>query len=172
MKKSKKQQGRLIQLFPIIGVVLGCIAVLMMFLPAISMEGTKVTYTAWQTAFGYTEETFLSAITYFNFSLILFIGSIIAVAAIVFALYHYLSPKGNLFALLAVLCFVLSALCFFFQVYLASIGDGFMFGGIFGEFLNANDVRKNMQLGVGAIIGGIVSLLGAMVCLLPIFIKE
>lgn len=168
---AKKQKSNIIQLFPIIGTVLGIIAVVMIFLPAISIKDTEVTYTGLQTAFGYTQEGLFGDRIIFKFSLILFVGFIIAIGAVAFAVFHLLTPKNKSFLLFAVVCFVLSALCYFFQIELLSVGDGFL-SELVGSYLNPDLAKETMQLGVGAVVGGIASVLSAIACALPIFIKK
>ena len=165
---AKKKNNKLAQLLPIISVVVGIISIVMMFLPAISIKDTETTYTGWQTAFGYTEESLFGEAVIFNFSLLLFIGFILLVAGVVLSIFHIVAPRSNFFALLAILCFVLAALCWFLQVQFLSVGDGFTVGGI----LNPDLMKDYMQLGVGAILGGITSAISAVVCALPIFMKK
>ena len=165
---AKRKQKNIIQLMPVIAIVLGVISIIMMFLPAVGIKGTETTYTGWQTAFGYTEETMIADVPVFNFSLVLFIGFVLMLAGVVLAVFQAVSPKGKFFALLAVVCFVVAVLCWFFQIQFLSVGDGFTAGGI----LNPDIAKDNMQLGIGAILGGITSTLGAVACALPIFMKK
>ena len=165
---AKRKNTKSIQLMPVMAIVLGIISISMMFLPAVGVTDTKTTYTGWQTAFGYTQEGIFGDAIIFNFSLILFIGFVLMVSAVVFAIFQAITPKNNSFAFLAVLCFVLATACWFLQIQFLSVGDGFTLGGI----LNPDLAKDAMQLGIGAILGGITSACGAVACALPIFIKK
>ncbi|MBR2023371.1 MAG: hypothetical protein IJ996_02495 [Clostridia bacterium] len=160
---KKRKNTKFIQLMPVIAIVLGIISIIMMFLPAVGIKGTEMTYTGWQTAFGYTKEGIFEEAIIFNFSLILFIGFVLMISAVVLAVFQAITPRSNFFALLAVLCFVLAMLCWFLQIQFLSVGDGFSVGGL---------LQDNMQLGIGAVLGGITSACGAVACALPIFMKK
>ena len=65
---AKRQKSKIIQMLPIIGALFGLISLVMMFLPAISIKETEVTYTGWQTAFGYAQAGLFGERIIFNFS--------------------------------------------------------------------------------------------------------
>jgi hypothetical protein len=165
---AKRKNHTLAQLLPIISVVVGILSIVMMFLPAISVKETKTTYTGWQTAFGYTEESLFGEAIIFNFSLLLFIGFIVLVAGVVISIFNIVTPKSNGFMWLAVGCFVLAMVCWFLQIQFLSVGDGFTLSGL----LNPDIAKEYMQLGVGAVLGGITSAISAVVLAVSILMKK
>lgn len=169
---AKKKANGITKMLPLVAVVLGVISIIMMFLPAIGIKDTEITYSGFQTAFGYTktDKTILATVSvkYFNFSILLVVGFALSIASVALTLLQMIKPKGNFFALLAVVCFVLATLCWFLQIPFLSVGEGFTVGGIFNPEL----AKDSMQLAYGAIIGGIASALGAVACALPIFMKK
>lgn len=133
------------------------------FLAAVKLGGadSTSTLTGFQSAFGYTEKsgklvTISVEICKFNFmiTLALFLPLIGGVLAIF---------KGKLFGFIALVAFVAGAVLLFLcpslvKSTLSTAGISDWLGGIFGT-----DASVPTALGIGAILGGVFSVLGALV---------
>lgn len=94
----------------------------------------------------------------FNFSVVLFIGFIAAIAGIVLAVLGLIGKGNKILSIVAIACFVAAALFCFLTKTCASVKDG--------------GTLEDLNLGIGAILGGIL-FIGAGVCsVLPIVIKD
>lgn len=169
MAKKKKNTTSWVNYLPLIGALLGVVAIIMAFLPAVVypyIAGDKtVSYTGFQTAFGYsvTEETFLGSTTtqYLNFSFINLLPYILLIGGVVCAILGS-AGKNQLLSFIAIACFAVAAVCTFCFT-LSSVS--------LTEFFEAIYKTEGASLGVGAIIGGICSALAAVACAFPVFAK-
>ena len=66
MAKKKNVNNK--QIATLVSVLLGVIAVIMIFLPAIGVKDSETTYTGLQIVFGYSEKTVLGTAEFFAFS--------------------------------------------------------------------------------------------------------
>ncbi len=141
---------------PLAAIVAAAIAVICIFLPAISYEvlGEKETWSGLKIAFG--DKTW-------KFSILNLLPYLLVIAAGVLT---YLGKKGNkdLFELIAIVCFVVAAILFFLSLAVA-VPDAKMTK----EEIKA--VKKLFDLGIGSIIAAIVSLLGAGAVAIDRFVK-
>ena len=151
MKKSK--------IFSICTIVLAALGIcLYLFLDAI--KGGGVSYNGLEVMFGKKESTILGDITIFKFSFLLFLGFIFAIAGLVITILPMAGVKSKLFPIIALCCFVVAALFAFLTKNVCVLGNGDMGAG------------KGADLGVGAIIAGILYLLSGCASALPIVIKD
>ncbi len=150
MKKS--------QIFSICTIVLAALGlVLYLFLDAV--KGGGVAYNGLEVMFGKKESTILGDITIFKFSFLLFIGFLCAIAGLVLTILPMAGVKSKLFPIIALACFVVAALFAFLTKSCCVLGDGSM--GADGA-----------DLGIGAIIAGILYILAGCSSALPIVLKD
>ena len=147
--------------------VLGLVALLLLFAPAITRKNTDVTYSGFQVMFGCQTEVFGSKVQVLDPTFAGILTFFMIVATIVLPLcIAFLKNKKVTF----ILSIVLIAIC--------AIGALFLFLGTTDLMLNpatsgvsASDFNAN--LGVGFIIDAILLLvIGASAVLTPIFIKD
>ena len=148
MKKS--------QLFSICTIALAVLAlILYMFCPAI--KSGDATRTGIEVMFGKKDESGYLTVTYLNFSFVLFLGLIFAIAGIVITILPMAGVKCKLFPVIALACFVVAALFAFLSSACAQY--------------KADDLFK-WSLGIGSIIAGILYILAACASALPIVLKD
>lgn len=94
----------------------------------------------------------------FKFSFVLFIGFIAAIAGIVMAVLNLVGKQNKIFTIIAICCFVVAALFCFLTKTCAVVKEG----GSLDE----------LNLGIGAILGGILFIGAAVTSTLPICIKD
>jgi hypothetical protein len=147
MKKS--------QIFGICTIVLAVLGLIFaLFLPGMTVK-----------AFGGTASESGAEIMFGNdgwdFSFMLFIGFLCALAGLVLAILPMAGVKVKLFPIIGLVCFVVAALFVFLTKQFAMI-NGKMF----------NDWPSAYHLGVGAILGGIFYIIAAVGSALPLVIKD
>ena len=96
MAKRKSSVGKPLSF---VAAVLGVVAVVMLFLPAIGIKDTDTTYTGLQITFGYKESLLGFEYTVFDFSFMNLLTYILAVVGIVFSVLSAMG-KGSKFAAL------------------------------------------------------------------------
>ena len=153
-------------------IVLGVVAIVMLFLPAIVVGDTEITYSGFSAIFGYTatEETFLGDVStkVLNFSFMNFVTFLLVVAAVVCSVLAFV--KGNkVMSFAAIACFVVAAVLFFFMPAFASVYSA-LDGALADAAIEA--VKETYQLGAGAIIAAVCSLLAAGVAVASLFLKK
>ncbi len=145
-----------------IALLLGIAAFCMMFLNAVEMSVTGGgitwesgdTYTGAQLAFGYSEELpLLGEVTVLNFNIFIFLGFALPLIGGVLAL---LFKNGFLSKIITTACFVVGAVFLFCIVAMMPVG--------LPESSKESFNAEYWKLGIGPIIGGILSVLGAVVC--------
>lgn len=153
-KKTKLDLG-LIATF--VAAVLGVIAVISLFLPAIAIKDADTTYSGLQVVFGYTKKTELFGSTVsteiLKFSFMNLLTFILAIVGVVFTVLGYLG-KGSKFATLIATAAYLVAGIFFLLTISFTI-----------PAVDENLVEKTKEfysLGAGAIIGAVCSFLSAI----------
>ena len=94
---------------------------------------------------------------------------ILALAGTVLSLLNLLAKKPNkLFSLLAMVAFVVSAVFFFCTVSFTSVNeDASKIFDLFG-----GDIKELFKLGVGAIVGGVLSILAALASAASLVLKK
>ena len=151
MKKSK--------IFSICTIVLAALGIIF----ALALPGMKASITI----LGHTEtETVSGAEIMFgndgwDFSFMLFIGFLCALAGLVLAILPMAGIKNKIFPIIGIVCFVIAAL-FVFMTKQFAVVDGKMF----------NDWPSMYKLGVGAILAGILYIGAAITTTLPIVLKD
>lgn len=154
MKKS--------QIFSICTIALAALGlILYLFCPGIKADGLggDVTYSGLETMFGKSTTVLGTKVTIFKFSFLLFLGFIFAIAGLVITILPMAGVKFKLFPIIAICCFVVAALFAFLTKTCCVLGDGSM--GADGA-----------NLGVGAIIGGILYICAGATSALPIVLKD
>jgi len=152
-----------------VAAVLGLAAVCMMFLPAVGVKDTDVTYTGMQVAFGYTEVTKLPIVgteiktEILRFSFMNTLTYILALVGVAFSVLAALG-KGSKFAnFVAAAAFAVAGVFFFLTVqYTIPNIDSSDLTEVF---------RNNLVLGVGAIVGGVLAFVAALANLAKLVIK-
>lgn len=170
-KKKANKQINVIVAF--VAAVLGVAAICMMFLPAIGIKDTDTTYTGMQVAFGYTEVTKVPVIgteiktTIFNFSFMNLLTYLLALVGVVFSVLAALG-KGSKFAnFVAAAAFGVAGVFFFLTVQYSIPNEDLQ--KIFSSL--GGDIKANLTLAYGAIVGGVLSLVAALANLAKLVIK-
>ncbi len=144
------------QLFSICTIALAALGIILyMFCPAI--KSGDVTRTGIEVMFGKKEGNGYLTVTYLNFSFLLFLGFIFAIAGLVITILPMAGVKSKLFPIIALACFVVAALFAFLSSACAQY--------------KADDLLK-WSLGIGSIIAGILYILAACTSALPIVLKK
>lgn len=147
MKKS--------QIFSLCTIVLGVLGVIFaLFLPGMTVKilGSTSSESGAEIMFGNDG---------WDFSFMLFIGFLCALAGIVLAVLPMAGVKCKLFPIIGLVCFVVAGLFVFLTKQFAVV-DGKMFV----------DWPSAYKLGVGAILGGIFYILAAVTTALPLVLKD
>lgn len=151
MKKSK--------IFSICTIVLAALGIIF----ALALPGMKASITI----LGHTETSTESGAEImfgndgWDFSFMLFIGFLCAIAGIVLAILPMAGVKSKLFPIIGLVCFVIAAL-FVFMTKQFAVVDGKMF----------NDYGSYVKLGIGAILAGILYIGAAVTTVLPLVLKD
>ena len=167
MAKKKLKNNNIAKYTVFISVLLGIAAIVMLFLPAIAInaqDGT-VTYTGLQLAFGYSETpikfgSYSATIVYFNFSFMNLLTYILVILGIVFTVLGAMGKGGSFASFIAALVFIVGGVFFFMQTSLCIPGDILAY------------IKDSFVLGVGAIIGGIASILAGICSLAKIVLSK
>ena len=155
-----KKKMKIAPLMSALATLLGLVAVIMLFVPVLGVKDVDTTYTGLKVVFGYKEKVaIIGDVTVFNFSFMNLLTYILALAGTVLSLLNLLAKKPNkLFSLLAMVAFVVSAVFFFCTVSFTSVNeDASKIFDLFG-----GDIKELFKLGVGAIVGGVLSILAAL----------
>ncbi len=156
-KKAKKSNLPLILTAACIGLAL--VSIVMIFVDAVGIIDSETSYTGWQTVFGYTKESNLfGEIEVLKFSFMNLLPYIFVVGAIALAILGD-SRKGiKLFNFVACGLLIAAGVLFFLNVSFLQINeDATSIWGAFGA-----DIKDSLQLGAGAIIAGICSILSGL----------
>lgn len=164
MAKRKSSVGKPLSF---VAAVLGLVAVVMLFLPAIGIKDTDTTYTGLQITFGYKESLLGFEYTVFDFSFMNLLTYILAVVGIVFSVLSAMGKGSKFAAFIAVAAFAVSGVFFFLSVsYTLPNEDASKIISFVG-----GDIKDALTLAYGAIIGGVASLLAAVCNLGKIVLK-
>ncbi len=161
---------KIVSYLPFVALGLSVLAIIMLFLPGVVMkEDTDYTYSAFQLAFGAKEEAMGQKIGVLAFSIIGLLKVLLPIAAAGLIAWNLFGKKPNqLFTIIAAVCLALAAIFFFCSLGLATVAKDYK--DMMDEFgAEKSDIFK---LGAGAIIGGIVSLLGAIATIAPVVLEK
>lgn len=151
--------------FPLISLVAGVLALVMLFLPALKMDimGVKENYNGLKVAFGNKDAGF-------GFSIMNLLPFVLAIVGGVLAFLG--TKKGNkIFAYVAIACFVVAAVFFFMAVNFAQPSKEAI--DMYGSKKLAKDMMEEiLDLGIGSILAAIFSLLGAVAVVLDTFVVK
>ena len=166
---KKKQSNNIGQILTLSAILLGIIAFVMVFLPAVAIKDSETAYNGLQVAFGYSEENILGGTTtYLQFSFMNLLTVILVLVGVVFTVLGMLG-KGSKFAnLISGVSFIVAGVFFFLSVAFCIPEEGF--SNIIGFF--GGNIKDWLVLGVGAIIGGILSILAGAACLGNVVLKK
>lgn len=164
MAKRKSSVGKPLSF---VAAVLGLVAVVMLFLPAIGIKDTDTTYTGLQITFGYKESLLGFEYTVFDFSFMNLLTYSLAVVGIVFSVLSAVGKGSKFAAFIAAAAFAVSGVFFFLSVsYTLPNEDASKIISFVG-----GDIKDALTLAYGAIIGGVASLLAAVCNLGKIVLK-
>lgn len=148
-----------------VAAVLGLVAVLMMFAPALSGgKNSDAAISGFKVAFGYSEKTVLGDAKVLNFSFMYFLAFLLALVGIVFAVLAFLGKLGKISAIVAAACFLVAGILFFCAVPLCN--PNFESKELVKAF------KENVSLGAGAIVGGIFSIISALAACATLFVDK
>ena len=160
-KKSKANVG---QILTLVAILLGIVAVVMMFVSAIGVKDSDVTYTGLQVAFGFKEATILGGeVIVFNFSFMNLLTYVLATVGVVFAILGIIGKGSKFASLISAIAFVASGVFFFMTISFSIPNEDV------SAIINLKDAYV---LGVGSIIGGIVSIISGICCLANVVIEN
>lgn len=168
---KKKRTNNLTQIVTAAAVLLGLVAIAMIFVPTIGVKDSETTFTGLQLAFGYSESkgsVVTLTVTYFEFSFMSLLTYILALAGTVVALMGLIknSFASGLFRIIAAACFIISGVFFFMAVNFCVPGKDIsslvsLVGG---------NIKNSLILAVGAYIGGITAIIAGVCELLSVFV--
>lgn len=166
---KRKKSSQLISLITVASCILGLVAVVMMFLPAIGVKDSDKTYTGLQIAFGYKTQILGTDVAIFNFSFMNLLTYILALAGTVVALLGLVGKNfaGALFRFIAAGCFIVSAVFFFLSLNFCLPNDT---ASSVMTFLGGN-IKEIGSLAAGSIIGGCAAGLAGLCELAAVFVK-
>lgn len=149
---------------PLAAAVAAVIALIMIFLPAIAVE--EETYSGLKVIFGYTEKESGMGITLkvevFAFSFMNLLTYLLVIAGGVCGVLAFMKSDKPIFTWIAAACLALAGIFFF-----CSVG----FTVLSKDLVDLGATKENFKLGAGAVIGGIVSILGALCAIAPTALK-
>lgn len=149
---------------PLAAAVAAVIALIMIFLPAIVVE--EETYSGLNVIFGYSEKRESALITLeteiFAFSFMNLLTYLLVIAGGVCGVLAFIKSDKRIFAWIAAACLLVAGIFFFCSVGFTVLSKGLVDLGV---------TKENFKLGAGAIVGGIVSILGALCAITPTVLK-
>lgn len=155
-----------------VAVVFGLIAAFMLFAPALTSEG-ETALKGSEIAFGKKEEgiKFLEASAYILPLALSLVGVILAVVAL-------LGKGGKVVPVVAAVCFLGAAICYFLPIQLLNLYTGELTGDLKTQYVKGvkDTLKEACDLGAGAIVGGVFGIIAALasvaVVVCPLFIKS
>ncbi len=171
MAKKKILNKELKGILSIAGIILGAIAVIMMFLPAIGIKDSETTYTGLHLAFGYktTKEILGSTVTtvHFDFSFMNLLTYLLLIGGVVFSVLSFIN-RGGRFASFIAMGLTLVAGVFFFLTISFCIPNADL-SKIYTFF--GDNFKNYLVLSAGSITGGITSILSCACLAVRTFVK-
>lgn len=152
MVKRKKNKTVMLAISAV-AVILGIVAIVMMFVPSIGIKDSDTTFKGMEATFGYqgTVPVIGTKYTVFEFSIMNLISYILVAGGVVFTILGALGRGSKFAGFIAAGAFVVAGVFFFLMPqYTVINSDATMYLG------NLND---NLTLGAGAIVSAVCSLL-------------
>lgn len=134
-----------------IAVLLGVVAIVMMFVPSVGVKDSDTTYKGMEVTFGYQRTVSLVKYTVFEFSIMNLISYILVAGGVVFTILGALGRGSKFAGFIAAGAFVVAGVFFFLMPQYTVINSEAT-----RYFGNLND---NLTLGAGAIVSAVCSLL-------------
>ena len=160
----KKYLGKILTC---VGALLALVAFFMMFAPAATREllGKSYTLSGTDVAFGYEDSgvKLLGASANIATYILLLAGIACAVLAL-------LGKGGKIVRIVSAACFVVAGVFFFCSIAFASFYPNLDSGKIKDGLVE--ELKKQLSLGAGSIVGGILSILAAVTVAVPLFIGK
>ncbi|MBE7101420.1 MAG: hypothetical protein E7364_07455 [Clostridiales bacterium] len=146
--------------FPLISLICGAVALVMLFLPCLKVPGES--YNGLKAAFGNKDAGF-------GFSIL---NTVTFVAAIAGGVLAYLGAKkgNNVMKYVAIACFAVAAIFFFCMVNFSQPSKEIV--DLIGKSAAKKMMEESLDLAIGAILGGIFCIVGAASVACDTFIKE
>jgi len=168
MAKKKILNKELKGILSIAGIILGLVAIVMMFLPAIGIKDSETTYTGLQLAFGYKETTqILGTVIHFEFSFMNLLTYLLLIGGVVFSVLSFINRGGRFASFIAMGLTLVAGVFFFLTISFCIPGEGL---SDFVSFLGGN-IKDSFVLSAGSIIGGITSILSCACLAVRTFVK-
>ncbi len=170
---AKKKNSKNNTLISALSVILGIVAIAMIFAPSIAIKNTEQTYSGLQIVFGFTESTFLGKIEHFSFSFMNLITYLAVVMGIIFTILGALGKGSKFASFIAIVAFVVSAVLFFMQITLCAPNQEMekIISGL-GQLLGEkSSIKDSFVLAYGSIVSAVCSILAALVLTCKIFSK-
>lgn len=152
-----------------VSALLGVVAFIMLFLPAIGLKDADTTYKGLDVVFGYKGKVINTEYTVFNFSFMNLLTYILVLAGVVLGVLNIVGKKpSKLFALIAAVAFLLAGIFFFCTVSFTSLNENAnkIVSGLGG------DIKDALELAIGSILGGVFSILAALCAASPLVLKK
>ena len=151
-----------------VGALLALAAIFMLFAPAATMEGLlgkTESLSGTDVTFGYEQ----SGVKILGVSANI-VTYILLVAGIACAVLALLGKGGKIVSIVSAACFVVAGVFFFCSIAFASFYPEMDGGAAKDKLVEA--LKEKLSLGVGSIIGGILSILAAVAAAAPLFLKK
>ncbi len=165
---AKKKKSNLGPIFPALSVLLGLVAVVMLFLPAVAVKNTDTTYTGLQITFGYSVAVpVVGDFEIFKFSFMNLLPYILVVGGIVFAVLSAMGKGSGFASFIAAAAFIVAGVFFLLQASFIISND---LTAAVSSFLGVN-LKDGFTLAYGGIIAMVCSFLAGALSLLKVFVK-
>jgi hypothetical protein len=163
--KNKKSLPFLMQA---VAVLWGVVAFIMLFLPAIGVDGTDTTYNGLKVVFGYKQSTLGYEYSVFNFSFMNLLTYILILVGIVLSVLSIVSNTNKWVSVIASVAFLVAGIFFFCTIAFTSVNADA--SKIFASL--GGNIKDSFTLAVGAILGGVFSIVAALSSLGAFLMKE
>ena len=168
MAKKKNSVSKYTSLLAILlAIASACMIFCTAIVYKVSDSADPVNFTGMQVTFGYTANalegitsSIKAEINYFAFSFMNLLPYILLLVGIVFAVLKVVGGKNNskMFSFVAAACFIAGGVLMFCVVPFSALGTNEILGKAFSTL-----DKQYMSLGVGAIVGGVLGILGGTV---------
>lgn len=157
-----------------VSAVLGLVALLLIFAPAIGVKDQDATYTGLQAAFGYTEKGKIGELQLFKFSFMNLLPYLLVLVGIVFSVLAVLGKLGKIAPIVGAVCYLVAGIFFFCALAFCVLGDDINSLLGLGSLLAGKDgnAKDFLTLGAGAIVSGVLSILAALVSAATLVLKK
>lgn len=168
MAKKKNSVSKYTSLLAILlAIASACMIFCTAIVYKVSDSADPINFTGMQVTFGYTANalegitsSIKAEINYFAFSFMNLLPYILLLVGIVFAVLKVVGGKNNskMFSFVAAACFIAGGVLMFCVVPFSALGTNEILGKAFSTL-----DKQYMSLGVGAIVGGVLGILGGTV---------